>query len=182
MKRSLASIANERVPFLKAAEWAGLGGHERERGLKVTCPSCGGQGALRVYPGHAYCFSERRGYTTVTLLAEVWEMDRESAAIRALNMIGYVPPGYAMLFEQAAREPEPAREHLATALRTWCEASVPDWRTRQYDPEVAAVLARCLSLLPLVRTEDQCARWLAGCKRAMARVLNQDLAKQLYSG
>lgn len=177
MKRSLVSIANERVPFLTAAQWAGLGGHERERGLKVTCPCCGGRGSLRVYPGHAYCFGERKFFTVVTLLAEVWEMDRESAAIKALKMIGYAPPGYAELFEYADRDREPAREHLATALRTWCEANCPGWRDRQYAPETAAALARCLTLLPLVRTEDQCSRWLAGCKQVMARVLNSDLAK-----
>jgi hypothetical protein len=170
--KSLAAIANERVPFAAACAWAGIGAGERDRGMKVTCPACGESGALRVYPGHAWCFSERRYFTPVALLAEVWEMDREEAAVKALDKIGYVPAGYAAAFENARRPPEPEREHLATALRIFCERSCPDWKTRQYDAAVAGLLARCLGLLPQVRTAEDSDRWLAACKTVMGRVLN----------
>jgi hypothetical protein len=171
--RSLVSVANEQVSFTRAASWAGLSsGGERDRGLKVTCPSCGGQGALRVYPGHGYCFGERRRWTAVSLLAEKWELDEEHAAVRALDMIGYVPPDFEHMWDIAQRQPEVARENLARALRIWCEVYCADWVVRQYAPAVADRLSRCLGLLPGVLTEDQCNRWLVVCKEAMRRVLS----------
>lgn len=167
--RPLAAIANERVPFSRAAQWAGLGADSRDRGLRARCPACGEGGAMRVYDGHAYCYAERRRFSAVTLLAEVWDMDRESAAIRALKKVGYAPPGYAHLWDQAAREPEPALDDLAAALRTWCAANCPDWATRQYDDQVSRRLAFLLGLLRLVRTEEQCTLWLEKCKKIMSR-------------
>jgi len=170
-RKTAVQVANEKVPFTTAAQWAGLGSDTRERGMKVTCLSCGGQGALRVYPDHGYCFGERKWYTPVSLLAEYWQMDREHAAEKALEEIGYRLPDYTDLWALASREPEPAREALATALRTWCEANCPDWRTRQYDPAAARRLSQCLGLLTLVRTEDDCRLWLDKCKAAMGKVL-----------
>jgi hypothetical protein len=172
-RKTVIQVANEKVPFTTAAKWAGLGSDTRERGMKSgsPCLSCGGQGALRVYPDHGYCFSERKWYTTVSLLAEFWQTDREHAAIRALAEIGYRLPDYTDLWALASRDPEPAREALATALRTWCEANCPDWRVRQYDPAVARRLSQCLGLLPLVRTEGDCRLWLDRCKAAMGKVL-----------
>lgn len=172
-RKSLVTIANERVPFLTAAAWAGLGSGGRDRGMKVSCPSCGEQSAMRVYPGHGWCFSERRYFTPVSLLAEVWDMDREDAAVRALDKIGYVPASYAHLWEDAARPPEPAREELARALQTWCAANCPDWTARQFEPAVSRLLSRCLGLLPAVHTAEDCTLWLDGCKAAMRRVLPQ---------
>jgi hypothetical protein len=168
--RPLAAIANEQVPFTTAAKWAGLGSDTRDRGLKTACPSCGEAGAMRVYPGHGYCFAERRGFSSVSLLAEVWEMSREAAAVAALEKIGYRPPGYEDLWEGVQREPEVAREALATALRTWCAANCPDWTRVQYDGDVARVLPACLARLPLVRTEADCTLWLEKCKQVMGRV------------
>jgi hypothetical protein len=170
-RKTAVQVANEKVPFPVAAGWAGLGSDSRERGMKVTCLSCGGQGALRVYPTHGYCFGERKGYSSVSLLAEFWQTDREHAAIRALAKIGYKLPDYTDLWVLASRDPEPAREALAVALQTWCEANCPDWRTRQYDPAVARKFSLCKGLLPLVRTEEDCCLWLERCKGAMGRVL-----------
>jgi hypothetical protein len=171
---SVVAVANEQVSFTRAASWAGLSsGGERDRGLKVTCPSCGGAGALRVYPGHGYCFGERLRYTAVSLLAEVWELDDEHAAKKALDKIGYIPPDYEHARDIAMRQPEPSRENLAAALRIWCEANYPDWPARQYAPAVAARFSRCLGALPSVRTEEHCDRWLVVCKEAMRRALAQ---------
>jgi hypothetical protein len=173
-QRSLYAIANERVPFDTAMLWAGVGGAgTRERGIKVTCPSCDEAGAMRVYPGHGWCFPERLWLTPVGLLAAKWDMDREEAAIRALKRIGYVPPGYAELFDQVQEPPPPARDDLATALRIWCGRVCPDWQVRQYDPDVAALLARCLGLLPKVQTAEDCRKWLEVSKTVMGRLLTR---------
>lgn len=174
-QKSLYAIANERISFDKAMAWTGAGTvGTRERGIKATCPLCGERDGMRVYPNHGWCFSERKYFTPVSLLADHWNMDNESAAIKALDLIGYVPPGYAHLWENAVREPEPARDLLAEALRTYCRRISPDWGVRQYDNAVAGMLSRCLGLLPAVRTEEDCRKWLTTCKTVMGRVLSQD--------
>ena len=171
-KKSLADIANERVPFLAAAAWAGIGTGARDRGMKVSCPSCGESGAMRVYEGHGWCFAERRYFTPVSLLAEFWDMEPDDAAREALDRIGYVPVSYARLWENAQRDPEPAVDQLAEALRVWCSSACPDWQARQYDEAVARLLGRCLWWLREVHTEEDCRLWLAKCKEAMGRVLS----------
>ena len=172
-KKTLYAIANERITFDTAMAWAGEGtAGTRERGMKTTCPACGEQGALRVYPDHGYCFAEQAYLSPVSLLAGKWEMDNDSAAIKVLDRLGYVPAGYAHLWERAGRAPEPARGDLETALSLWCESNCPDWARRQYEPEAARARARCLGLLAKVRTEEDCRKWLAVSKTVMGRVLS----------
>jgi len=167
---SVIAQANLRVPFDTAMGWAAAAVGERVRGVKAGCPLCGSQGGLRVYPDHGYCFSENRRISVVTLLSEVWEMEREDAARRALDKIGYVPVSLAHQWEHAQRDPEVARNDLAQALAIWCESAIPDWKTRQYQPAVSQLLARCLGLLPRVQTAADCEQWLSRCKAAMLRV------------
>jgi hypothetical protein len=162
--------ANRRIPFDTAMGWAARAAGTRARGVKASCPLCGSDGGIRAYPDHGYCFSERRRISVVTLLAEVWEMEREDAALRALDMYGYVPVTMAHLWEHAQRQPEVARAELAEALAVWCEANIPGWKTRQYEPVVSRKRSDCLALLPLVATEEGCRKWLAACKEAMRRV------------
>lgn len=171
-EESLAAIANRKVAFIKAVGWVGTLTGERDRGMKVTCPVCGASGAMRVYADHGYCFAEHTKFSVVSLLAEVWDLEREDAAQKALDMIGYVPVTYAQLWEDSQREPEPAREDLATALRTWCEANCTDWKRRQYERVVSDKLSRCLGVLPRMRTPEQCERWLAVSKQVMGRALS----------
>ena len=152
-KRTLYAIANERISFSTAMQWAGQAGAvARDRGVKVTCPSCDEAGAMRVYPANGFCFAEQRYFTPVSLLAEFWDMDREAAAGKVLKQIGYAPPEYPELWEAAQRLPEPALDDLATALRLYCARVCPDWATRQYEPAVAGLMARCLGILASVRT------------------------------
>jgi hypothetical protein len=173
-KKSLYAIANERVSFDLAMSWAGAGSPgTRDRGMKATCPSCGEGEALRVYPDHGWCFSEQRYFTPVSLLAGYWRLDNDHAAVKALDKIGYVPPGYARLWDDAERAPEPALDDLAGALRIYCARICPDWVTRQYDEAVARALSRCLGVLPAVRTEEHCRKWLTVSKTVMRRVLSQ---------
>jgi hypothetical protein len=123
------------------------------------------------------CFSCRKYLSAVTLLARHWDMRNPDAAFLALDKIGYVPPGYEELWDEARRGPEPARESLGEALRIWCEANCPGWSARQFEPALAVPLSRCLGLLPSVRTEEECDEWLTRCKRVMGKALELALAK-----
>lgn len=181
VKQSLVQVANSHVAFPTAARWAGIQffGEGRERGVKVRCPfgdvehpDGGRDPALRIYPDHGWCFACQKYYTPVSLLAEVWQVSREDAAVEALRRVGYVPANYAHLWENANRDPEPDRQSLGRALTTWCAANSGGWTKAQYDPAVAQRLSQCLGLLPLVRTEKDCRTWLAACKRAMGPFLS----------
>ena len=171
MKKTLARIANEQVPLLTALKWCEVAASLRERRMTTDCPVCGQADVLRVYGDRGYCFSERRQYRPVDLLAVHWKTDAEHAAARALNEIGYVPVGYAYLWEQAAKLPEPNRDMLAESLRVWCSANCSNWAVVQYDPAVAGLLARCLALLAKVHTDEECSLWREKCKEAMGKVL-----------
>lgn len=179
MTRSVTATANEVIPFPLAARWAGIVVHSvSERGTKVYCPfgevehpDGGTEPAMRIYPDHGWCFAEQRYFSVVSLLAEVWQLSYQDAAAEALRRYGWKPATYAHLWEQASGEEEPDHDALAQALLVWCEAVAPDWSQRQYDDRTARVLGRCLGLLPLVRTGDECRTWLEGCKRALAPYL-----------
>lgn len=168
---SVTAVANREVPFALALQWTRLTDGMRERGVKVTCPSCGEPDALRLYYDHGWCFAEGRRFSAVLLLAAAWDMDPATAAATALEKVGYQPPDYAALLLAAQRPLPAATDDLAEALRIWCRSACPDWETRQYDPAVSGLLARCLGLLSGVHSDEACTRWLAGSKRAMARVL-----------
>jgi len=163
--------ARKRISFLDALTLLDIGTGARSRGMKVQCPVCGSAGALRVWSDHGWCFSEQRQYNSVSILAEKWELDEESAAVRAMNDLGLSMPRFEEAWEAALVPPPPARESLAEALKIWCGAHCADWRTRQYDDKVADMLSRCLGLLPSVTTSAECEMWLAKCKKAMGRVL-----------
>lgn len=178
--KSLAALANARVPFVLAAQWAGIEvyGEPGERGIRAWCPfgpvehpDGGSEAAMRVYSDHGWCFSESRYFSVTSLLAEVWQLEREDAAAEALRRFGYVPADYAHLFAQASAPPLPDRDELAAALVTWCEAQCRSWRQAAYHPGVSRQLSRCLGLLPLVVTGEDCETWLNAAKEAMQEVL-----------
>jgi hypothetical protein len=169
MAASLVDEANRHVSYAQASEWAGVAA-PRDRGARDGCPKCGEE-AYKGYPDHGWCYACRTYFSAVSLLAVAWQLSWDDAAAQALEKIGWVPVSYAHLWEGSRREPEPDRAALESALKAWCAAACPDWRERQYDNAVAARLARCLGLLAEVRTEEDCATWLAGCQVAMGRVL-----------
>jgi hypothetical protein len=176
--QSLISIANRHVSFPQAAQLVGVGwGVTRDRGSKVHCPfsmlhADGGRApALRIWTDHGWCFAETRWFSPVSLVAAVRELDAENAAKWLLDKVGYVPVTYAHLWEHAQRTRDLGKSELAAALSVWCAANCPDWQVRQYEPVVAERLSRCLSLLALVHTSDDCLTWLSGCKHGMRQVL-----------
>lgn len=174
-RRSLLGEANARVPFHKAALWAKVGsGIEKERGEKAWCPkTCSGHKSMRIFPDHGWCYSCHTWFTVVTLLALTEQLSYEDAAKFALDKIGYVPPSYAELWAATLRPPEVNREDLGAALKLWCSGQDPAWSTHQYLQPVSNMLSKCLALLPRVRSESDCDRWLEASKLAMYRVLSQ---------
>jgi|GEM_PF-2670815 len=167
--RSLAAEADEHVPFATACSWARISAPS-PRGARDSCPKCG-EGALKVWPDHAFCFACRAYLTVTRLLALAWELSEDDAAAQALDRIGWVPASFAHLWEDSSRQPAPDRGELERALKAWCAAAVPDWAARQYDQPVARKLSLCLGLLADVHTEADCTVWMDGCRRAMGRVL-----------
>jgi hypothetical protein len=171
---SLPSVANRVIPFPLAAKWAGVDAGGR---AKAHCPfgfehdDGGREQAFRVYPDHGWCFAEQRFFTVTSLLAAVWEVSRDDAAAEALRRYGWKPASLAHLWEGVTREPEPDRGALRAALSTWCSSRCPDWAERQYDPAAAGRLGQCFGLLPLVTSEQDCEKWLAAAKKAMAPYL-----------
>jgi hypothetical protein len=171
VEESLTQIADRTVPFRVAARWAGIDAGGRN---KAHCPfpfehdDGGREQAFRVYEDHGYCFAEQKYFTVTILLSLVWDVSREDAAQRALRDWGWRPAGYAHLWADATRKPEPDRDALRQALLVWCDGHCPDWDRRQLEQVPSDRLARCLGLLPHVHTEADCAKWLAACKRAMA--------------
>jgi hypothetical protein len=165
--KSLVTEANEHVPFASAASWAGLR-DPSPRGARDTCLHCG-EDALKVYPDHAFCFACRWWFTATRLLAAVWEVSEEDAAVRALERVNYIPLDYAHRWDAVDREPEPDRGLLEEALRTWCAANLPGWEQLQYRKDAARLHARCIELLDRVHTEADCKLWLSKCKVAMSQ-------------
>ena len=170
-KKPLVQIANEQVPMADVLKWCGVDATLKPRRMTAACPSCGQADVLRIFGDRAWCFGESRMYRPADLLAVHWKTDREHAAARALKQVGYVPAGYAFLWDEAARPPEPNRDMLAESLRVWCSANCRDWAVAQYDPRVAGKLAQCLALLAKVHTDSECALWREKCKEAMRKVL-----------
>jgi len=167
--QSIARLANEKVPFTLAASWAEIG-PPSERGTKNDCLECGEYASMRVYYGHAWCFACRTRFSAVRVLATVWDVDPETAAIRALKKAGYISEGYEQLWDAADHPKAPDLPALNRALVTWCASSIPGWSGQlEYERGPADMLSECLRLLPLVRTEEECTEWMSGCQQVMAR-------------
>lgn len=184
MDHDVVAHANEQVSIIAVCKMVGVELPEDltfSRSLKVACPfgpyyhSDGGRDpAMRVYEdgNHAYCFSCSQYFTPVTLAAQALEVDRRTAALILLDRAGLRPPDAAEAWRRARQyEPEPDRALLAEALKTFCRRIDSGWTARQFDPNVASVLTRCLSTLDLVRTPQDVTLWLNRCKRAMTQVL-----------
>lgn len=183
MSQSPVAAANRAVPFALACAWAGLDvpGDVASGGYKTYCPfgeiahdDGGAEPAFRVYTDHGYCFACAESFSPVKLCALAWDLTAEEAAREMLERAGVADPDYREHWKRLVDwSQRPDVDSLARTLRTYCAAVCPQWRVRQYDRPVADKLAACLRLLGMVRTEEDCRTWLAGCKQAMAQVLGE---------
>ncbi len=179
---SLITIANERVSIISACRMAGVelpDGPAYGWSMKVFCPfglinhSDGGmEKAMRVYvdSNHAWCFACHAFYTPVKMVALARQMDWVTTAGVLLESIGYRAPSDVELFQEMAEQTlKPDSAQLADALKQFCRRVIPQWRTRQFDREEAALLDRCLRLLDQVRTDEEAQLWLNTAKTVMSR-------------
>jgi len=182
----VVTVANEKVSIVTVLTMLGVEVDDigMGRARKVHCPFGGlyhsDQGlspAMRVYPdsNSAYCFSCAAYYTPVGLAAKGLDTTWRKAATHLLDRIGYRPMDLAAQFKDALEyEPEPDKALLADALKTYCRRIDPDWARRQFEPRVAGILTRCLSLLDLVTSQDDVHLWLCKCKEVMRRALQPE--------
>jgi hypothetical protein len=181
-KTNVVTVANEKVSIVTVCQMLGMAvPDDIAHSGKVHCPfgelyhsDAGVDPAMRLYleSNHAYCFNCAAYFSPVQLAAKALDCDRRTAAIRLLDRIGYKPLDLATAWRDAVQHvPEPDKTMLADALKTYCARIDPHWSSRQFDPWVAHRLTRCLSLLDLVRSDDDVTLWLMGCKEVMRRML-----------
>lgn len=182
MAESIITLANSRMTITEACRLVGVHIGDFTLGsMKTYCPfggvfhtDGGWSKAFRIYPGtnSAYCFACGAHYTPVKLIARARDLSDEDAAQWILDQTNYVPPDFASRWDALTKSvPEIDRDALAEALSVACARAEPQWEERQFDPEVAASLRRCLDMLPRVTSADAAKRWLATCTQFMQRVL-----------
>ncbi len=183
---SPVTVANENVSITMVCRLVGMDIPEDlayGRNVKVWCPfgdvyhtDGGDEAAMRIYveSNSVYCFAGCGYFTPVSLAAHAWDLTRRAAARELLDRAGIVTAAPASVWQAALPHDEPV-DHtlLAEALKTFCRRTVPGWERRQFEPEPAALLTRCLSLLDQVVTDEDARHWLSGCKRAVAARLSE---------
>lgn len=181
-QRSLVSLANERVSIYKACQMVGVDANEYAGGSqKLYCPfgdlyhADGGMGrAFRIYPdtNSAYCFACTKYFSPVSIVALDRDMSLEAAADYLLEESGWTPPDIDSRWQAAIATIEKVdTDYLAEALKVSCERVDPLWEIHEFEPEVSALLTKCLGLLSKVQTQEDGAKWLATAKTAMHRKL-----------
>lgn len=150
--------------------------------VKVRCPfgfmhpDNGISPSFRLYSTNtAWCFVCDRHWTPTRLWSSFQDMNLENASKDLLNMFGYNGPlpsdkDWTWLMEPDPR-PVPSAADLARALTTFCERTFPDWDHIQFDGKVSKILARGMSLLALVKTDEDASKWLEYMKKAMRVVV-----------
>jgi hypothetical protein len=182
-RRSVVDEANETVLITTACRAVGMDiPEDLSQRHKIHCPfgaiyhsDQGLEPTMRIYldSNAAHCFSRCGRFTPVNLAAMAWGIPRRVAARELLERAGRRSLSLTEAFAQAAQaDVEPDRTLLGEALKTFCARVHAGWDDAQFDPGVAPWLTKCLALLDLVRTPDEAAYWLDGCKKVMQRALN----------
>jgi hypothetical protein len=179
----LVTLANEKISIATACGWAGMPVSEGDGSRKIRCPfgdvvhSDGGvEASFRMYEGEngAFCFACSRHWTPVSLMAEVWDCGRREAAERMCQMAGITPPDWRERWEELQQPVPPDIASLAELLKAWCRrVRGPAWETEQFESRMAGPLASCLSVLSLVRTDEDAEAWFDGCKQVMLSLLHE---------
>lgn len=182
---SVITVANERVSIVTVCQMIGLDISDDVidgRSRKLPCPfgeiyhsDHGRDPAMRIYAdsNSAYCFSCQAYWTPVTLAARAMDVSNKMAATRLLDRIGYKPVDLAQAWKQVTHfEPEVDKAALAEALKTYCRRIEPQWARRQFESDIARHLTRCLSILPLVKSQTDVEVWLTRCKEVMQQVIH----------
>jgi hypothetical protein len=168
------------VPMWMACLAAGMdvprgagGGHKTHCPFEQFAhPDGGDDPAFRIYGDHAFCFACWQWYSPVTLCAAVWEVPRDLAAARLLDVTGFRPPSWVERFERAAEPDPPDTATLAEALRVFCAGEAGNaWDDIRADSEASSYLATCLGYLNQVTTDAAAVEWLEQAKEVMRIVI-----------
>ena len=184
MTRSAITLADEQVPIITACRLIGMELPEDVdygRSLKVHCPfgavyhsDQGHEAAMRVYPdsNSTFCFRCGSAYRPSQLAAQAWDCTRRDAADQLLERAGFTAATPEQAWAQAINHHVPPdRTLLREALRTFCQRTAPDWDDVQFDPAVAGIYTRCLTLLDQVVSDHDATQWLTCCKQIMTQCL-----------
>lgn len=172
--------ANARMTMSEALTIAGTDAYGGYSG-KIFCPfgdtmhaDGGRERAMRNYGDHAYCFAGCGAFTPVTMIALAKDMSRDEAADWILQETGYVEPTWQSRVAALQSRVEPIDlDVLADVLREQCRRLDPTWDRRQYEEGASTALARCLALLPSVKTAEDARTWKQGATKVMASVLRR---------
>ena len=177
---SIFDLANSRMTIATACTLAGMDVDEHYTG-KLYCPfgeifhlDGGSSKAFRVYSGDnsAWCFAGCGYFTPVRMVAKVKDFSDAEAAQWILDQTNYVPPDYESQWAALMAAPVLVdTDGLSAALMVSCARVDPRWEDRQFDPDIAASLRRCLEMLPKVKTPDDATQWLSVTKQFMHRAL-----------
>lgn len=179
---STVQLANERYTIIQALNQLGVDVLDFSiSSLKVYCPfgnimheDEGRTKAMRVYPGtnSAYCFACQTYYTPVKLIAMDKGISEYDAAVFILEATNYVAPDYASRWAKLTEESTKLNtDDLVEALKVACARMAADWEDRQFEPDVAKKLSRCLAALRGVKTDADATKWLTTTKLVMSQAL-----------
>lgn len=177
------AVCDERVDLVLVLTQLGVEISHPPEGtsLKVFCPFSflhedgGAAPALRVYSTNtAFCFAEDLFFTPSSLAAVARDVTRREAAEQLLEEAG-IPSSsdYRERFEQVVRQAEaplPDIGSLQQALRA-SVALHPQYRARQYDPDVLQAWDAYLQLAARVGDEAKARSWLSTCRSHLIRLL-----------
>lgn len=182
--QEMVDVANSRVGIVKACQIIGMDAPDFGAGsVKLYCPfgemyhTDGGRTrAFKVYPNtnSAWCFACSKFYTPVMLVSQARDVSESDAAEYLLDITGYVAPDsesrWKALMEQTLDFDHAAERE---ALKLFCARLDPQWPSRQFEPDIAALLTKCFTPLGKVATQDDLQRWRETTRSVMTKALTQ---------
>lgn len=186
--QSLVALADGQVSILEVCRQIGIDVPDElmmgRASMKVFCPQGdvfhgdgGTDPTFRIYSdtNSAYCFKCNKLFTPVSLYAISKGVTRTEAAKYLLEVIGFnyrVPElDHKTLLLTVDKPVDYA--YLSDALKVYCGRICSDWETRQFSSEISEKLAKCLELLPRVKSKDEVAAWLSATKQVMSALLKE---------
>lgn len=175
------ALANTEVSIVDACKLIGMPSMDYQYSIKMYCPfgqvthgDGGATKSFRVYmeSNTAYCFACAERYTPTKLVALEKDISLEEAAQFLLELYKVKPSVDDRWAELTAEKPFALDSaDLTESLKVYCRRIDPDWETHQFVPEVAETFQKCLSLIPLIRTEKERDQWREAAKSLMTQRL-----------
>lgn len=185
---SLISKANEVVDIYKVCDlidmdFSGYYGST----AKLYCPfgnvvhiDGGSSKAFRIYSNtnSAYCFACSEYFSPVKLYATAKDVSYREAAEIILDLSGWVEETIESKWENLTKEVEYDTSSLPEVLDLFCSRLIPSWSIERVETPYRENLAKCLEVIPKIKTQEQAIRWLEVSKSVMRKVINENFSKQ----